>query len=168
MDNYSATPNTQPESSELSNQLFELDQYTDATTGQRFLNFLIDNLFMRFVVTYASGYLLGYLLAYTAPDFMQSLIDEGESGARFWILSFTIAYFNYLVYYTFCEKVFKGYTLGKLITGTKAIRNDGSELTFKDAILRSLSRIVPFEAFSALGGRPWHDTWTKTRVVKSR
>ena len=66
------------------------------------------------------------------------------------------------------EKLFKGYTVGKLITGTRAIREDGKELTFKNAILRSLSRMVPFEPFSAFGGSPWHDRWTKTRVIKSR
>ena len=167
MENYSESP-TVSQDSQLSEDLLQLQQYVDASTGQRFLNWLVDNLFMRFVITYASGYFFGYLLAYTAPEFMQSLIDEGESGFRFWLLGISIAYFNYLVYYTFCEKLFKGYTLGKLLTGTKAIRNDGEELTFRNCILRSLSRIVPFEAFSAFGGHPWHDTWTNTRVVKTR
>jgi uncharacterized RDD family membrane protein YckC len=36
---------------------------------------------------------------------------------------------NYLVYYTLCEKLFRGQTLGKLITGTRAIRTDGEKLT---------------------------------------
>jgi len=27
---------------------------------------------------------------------------------------------------------------------------------------------VPLEALSAFGGHPWHDRWTKTRVVKTR
>ena len=168
MDSYTENQDQQTETSQLSTELFELQQYADASQGQRFLNWLVDNLFMQFVVVHASGYFFGYLLAYTAPDFMQALIDERESGPRYWLLGFTIAYFNYLVYYTFCEKLFKGYTLGKLLTGTKAIRNDGGELTFKDAILRSLSRIVPFEVFSALGIKPWHDRWTDTRVIKSR
>jgi uncharacterized RDD family membrane protein YckC len=79
-----------------------------------------------------------------------------------------LAYFNYIIYYTFCEKLFRGYTLGKLVTGTRAIRTDGQELTFRDTILRTLSRIVPFEVFSGFGGHPWHDEWTKTMVIKSR
>lgn len=142
-------------------------QYEEATQGSRFFNFLIDNLFMRFVLSYATGYIVGYLLAYIAPDFLMSIAYE-ERGINFWLLSLILGYFNYLVYYTFCEAAFKGYTLGKLITGTRAVRNDGSNLLFKDALLRSLSRIVPFEAFSALGNAPWHDTWTNTTVIKTR
>jgi uncharacterized RDD family membrane protein YckC len=64
--------------------------------------------------------------------------------------------------------LFGGRTLGKLITGSKAVREDGTSLTWKDACLRSLSRMVPFEPFSALGGAPWHDRWTKTTVVRTR
>jgi len=66
-----------------------------------------------------------------------------------------------------CEKAFKGRTLGKVISGTRAIRNDGGELTLKDALLRSLSRLVPFEVFSGFG-TPWHDSWTNTQVIKAR
>ena len=83
-------------------------------------------------------------------------------------MAYIVGIFNYIIYYTICEKAFRGYTLGKLLSGTRAIRNDGAELTFKDAILRSLSRIVPFEVLSALAGRPWHDSWTDTTVVKTR
>lgn len=148
--------------------LFDNDiQYTEASLGQRFLNWLIDNLFMRFALSYASGYAVGYLLLAIAPDFLME-IAYGERGWRFWTLAYIVGVFNYVVYYTICEKAFKGYTLGKLLTGTRAIRNDGGELTFKDAILRSLSRIVPFEVLSAFGSRPWHDSWTDTIVIKSR
>lgn len=147
-------------------------EYTLASQGQRFLNLLIDALFMRFVLSMATGYLFGYILAAVAPEFLMEVAYEIEDGApktwRFWMLTFLLGYFNYLIYYTICEKAFKGYTLGKLITGTRAIREDGHELTFKDAILRTLSRIVPFEAFSGLGEKPWHDSWTKTMVIKSR
>jgi uncharacterized RDD family membrane protein YckC len=62
----------------------------------------------------------------------------------------------------------KGKTLGKLITGTRALKMDGGNLTWKVAFMRSLCRIVPFEAFSAFGGNPWHDRWTDTIVVKER
>jgi uncharacterized RDD family membrane protein YckC len=84
------------------------------------------------------------------------------------LLSYAIGFFNYLIYYTICEKAFRGYTLGKLLTGTRAIRDNGEELTFKDALLRSLSRLVPFEVLSGFAARPWHDSWTKTQVVKVR
>ncbi|HEX2627520.1 MAG TPA: RDD family protein, partial [Chitinophagaceae bacterium] len=68
----------------------------------------------------------------------------------------------------FCEKLFQGYTIGKLLTGTRAVRNDGKELTWKDAIVRSLCRMIPFEVLSGFAYRPWHDSITKTTVVQVR
>jgi uncharacterized RDD family membrane protein YckC len=141
--------------------------YVEAATGQRFLNFLVDNLVMRYALNWATGYVVGYFLAMTAPQFYSDIIDN--QGFNYYAVLILVGYFNFIVYYTFCEKVFKGYTLGKLITGTRAIREDGQELTLKDAFLRSLARCVPFEAFSIwFGSGLWHDTWTKTMVVKTR
>jgi uncharacterized RDD family membrane protein YckC len=163
--------NIQPEETGLADELNQFTQHIQAAQGQRFLNLLIDVLFMRFLLSKATGYLFGTILAVVAPDFLQRVAYEvtyGDRGWRFWLLSILLGYFNYLIYYSFCEKAFKGYTLGKLITGTRAIRDDGGELTFKDALLRTLTRIVPFEAFSGFGDRPWHDSWTKTSVVKTR
>ncbi|HEV7781603.1 MAG TPA: RDD family protein [Chitinophagaceae bacterium] len=145
-------------------------EFTLASQGQRFLNLLIDVLLMRFLLSKATGYLLAYLLLAIAPDFLTELAYEveGEKSWRFWVASIALGYINYLIYYTICEKAFKGYTLGKLITGTRAIREDGQELSFKDTLLRTLCRMIPFEVFSGFGARPWHDTITKTMVVKSR
>ena len=143
-------------------------EHVNAPIGARFLNFLIDNLLMRFVLTYATSYLIGIILAFAAPDFIDKLTySEGFNGTLI-LFALIVGYLNYILYYTICETAFKGYTLGKLITGTRAIREDGQPLTFRDALLRSLSRLVPFEPLSALWGNPWHDTWTKTRVIKSR
>lgn len=141
-------------------------QYTPADKGQRFLNLLIDNLFLRFGLSYATGYMLGMILLEVAPDFLYGLATE--RSIDFFLYSYLLGAINYIIYYTLCEKLFKGYTLGKLITGTRAIREDGGDLTFKDALMRSLSRIVPFEVFSGFGDVPWHDSWTKTMVIKSR
>jgi len=159
--------NIQPEESGLADELNRYIQYTQATQGQRFLNWLIDNLLMRFGLSYLSGTVVGYGMAKLFPEYTLRVINSADRSDLL-LIGLVIVIFNYLVYYSFCEKVFKGYTLGKLITGTRAIRDDGQELTFKDAFLRTLSRLVPFEAFSGFGDRPWHDSWTKTSVVKVR
>jgi len=137
----------------------------EASTGQRFGNWIIDNLFMRFALSYATGILIGMILQAVAPEVLNGIVE----GRRFdyYLVLILVGYLNYIVYYTICEKLFQGKTLGKLITGTKAIREDGQPLTFKDAILRSLVRIVPFEVFSGFGV-PWHDSWTRTTVVRAR
>lgn len=148
----------------LTNEIDPYFQYLHATQGQRFLNFIIDNILMRLTLTYASGYVVGQILQVIAPEFLLRLLDD-DSKVGLYVLSYMIVIINYLIYYTLCEKLFKGQTLGKLITGTKALRTDGQELTFKDALLRSLCRLVPLEIFSGFGV-PWHDAWTNTMVVK--
>jgi uncharacterized RDD family membrane protein YckC len=141
-------------------------QYYHATQGQRFLNFFIDNILMRLTLSYGTGFVVGKILMMLSPDLMFKLINE-DGKVGLYILAYLIVIVNYLVYYTLCEKLFRGQTLGKLFTGTRAIRTDGEELTFKDALLRSLCRLIPFEVFSGFGV-PWHDSLTNTMVVKKR
>jgi uncharacterized RDD family membrane protein YckC len=66
--------------------------------------------------------------------------------------------------------VFRGKSIGKLITGTKAVNEDGSDISFGKAFARGFSRAVPFDAFSALGdpSYPWHDKWTNTYVIDEK
>lgn len=156
-----------PEESGLADELNQYIQFTRATQGQRFVNWLVDNLLMRFGLSYLTGTIVGFGMAKLFPDYTMRVVYSSDQSDLI-LIGFIIVIFNYLVYYTFCEKVFKGYTLGKAISGTRAIRDDGLELTFKDAFLRTLSRLVPFEVFSGFAERPWHDSWTKTTVVKAR
>jgi uncharacterized RDD family membrane protein YckC len=157
---------TQATESGLSDQLISEIQLVPASTGQRFLNFLIDNLLMRFGLSFLTGAGMGVILGLLFPEYILR-VSENPEGVDLLLLAYLIWIINTLLYYTICEKGFKGYTLGKLITGTRAIRNDGNELTFKDALLRSLCRLVPFEWLSGFG-YPWHDSWTNTMVIKSR
>ncbi|MHA4808989.1 RDD family protein [Flavitalea flava] len=70
-------------------------------------------------------------------------------------------------YYSLAEAVFNGKTLGKLVTQTRAVQEDGSPITTSMAFIRGFSRLIPFEAISALGSppHPWHDKWSRTFVV---
>ena len=141
--------------------------YQYASKWQRFFNLVIDGIVLEYGVERVTGYLMGLLLNRVAPDFMEDVFSEKLFGSIL-LYAYLLGTINFLLYYTICEKAFRGHTLGKLITGTRAIRLDGGELTLKDAFLRSLSRIVPFESFSALWGAPWHDTWTRTTVIRTR
>ena len=152
----------------LADESYETNHFVYATQGQRFLNWLIDNLLMRYGLSYLTGMGIGVLISIASPKFFENIsFDEGVFGTLFW-LGILISYFNYVVYYTVCEKLFRGYTVGKLITGTRAIRQDGGELSFRNALLRSLSRCVPFEVFSGFNTLTWHDSWTDTMVIKAR
>jgi uncharacterized RDD family membrane protein YckC len=156
----------QQSESNFSDVLISEIQYAPAATWQRFLNFLIDNILMRFGLTFLTGAGAGILLGLFFPEYILR-ISESPETFDLWLLAYLVWIINTILYYTICEKAFKGYTLGKLITGTRAMRNDGDELVFKDALLRSLCRLVPFEWLSGFG-YPWHDTWTRTMVIKSR
>ncbi|MBK8496627.1 MAG: RDD family protein [Chitinophagaceae bacterium] len=153
----------------LADDAYLNNHFVYATQGQRFLNYLIDNILMRYGLSYLTGITIGTLLAVAAPEFLDNLADSESNWTIGMILvGLLVGILNYIVYYTICEKLFRGYTLGKLITGTRAIRQDGNELTFKDALLRSLSRLVPFEVFSGFNTLTWHDSWTETMVIKAR
>ncbi|SEM15347.1 RDD family protein [Chryseobacterium taichungense] len=72
----------------------------------------------------------------------------------------------YFLYALLMEYFTKGRTVGKFITGTRAISTDGTEPTFMDYFIRNISRLVPFDALSFLGGgNGWHDSWSDTRVI---
>ncbi|WP_298741989.1 RDD family protein [uncultured Chitinophaga sp.] len=149
----SVNPNTGSE--ELLGDIHEIAVLNYASQGQRLANYLIDR-----VASLAISLLTGI--------FMVSLLGESYS----WILDekisfYLLIYTGTVIYYTLAEACLKGRTLGKLITSTHAVTNDGKPLGFRDAFVRSLSRIVPFEAFSGFGAAPWHDQWTSTTVVKN-
>ncbi|MEO9021121.1 MAG: RDD family protein [Ginsengibacter sp.] len=150
----------------LTDALDPFFEYTKATQGQRFLNFLIDNVIMRLTLNYSMGFVIGKILWVIAPDFMFYLV-RGSNTIGLYLFSFMIVIASYLVYYTLCEKVFRGRTAGKFITGTRAVRWNGEELSFRDALMRSLCRFIPFELLSGFG-EPWHDSITHTMVIKAR
>ncbi len=85
----------------------------------------------------------------------------GNSGS-FQILLFLVSYILYVFFCTFSEGASRGRSVGKLVTRTKVVKEDESEIS----LIRSLCRLVPFEAFSAFGGYPWHDRWSHTKVIR--
>jgi uncharacterized RDD family membrane protein YckC len=77
-----------------------------------------------------------------------------------------LLFFSPFAYYSLCE-AFWGKTFGKVITKTKVINRDGSEIGLGKAILRTLCRLIPFEYLSYFEEERtgWHDRFTKTIVI---
>ena len=148
----------QQSGSELLAELKETLYEQPATVGQRFLNYIID-IFFFYVILIALAAIAGLVLG--------SVIGENETlfGMSL-MLQYLLIYTVLVATYTFFEAVAKGRTIGKMVTKTRAVRSDGTPLTFNDALKRSLVRIIPFEPLSAFGGHPWHDNWTNTKVIK--
>ena len=135
-----------------------------AGMGIRFANYVIDSLVfigLYYGSVFASAILLGFLAAAFRWDF----IFEDEGSPVFGLLSMITYVLIHFLYYGICEAIFQR-TLGKLITGTKVTAIDGSKPKFLRIMGRAAARLIPFDAFSYLGGpEGWHDTISKTRVV---
>ena len=136
--------------------------FTQASSGKRFANYLIDRIAVYLV--------WNYLLLKLMMPVLRLVYRTTQSMELLYACSyaFTIAFFVFIL--AVVESFTGGKTLGKLITGTRAVTQDGGRITAKNAILRALSRLVPFEPFSALGTPcfPWHDRWTKTYVIDEK
>jgi uncharacterized RDD family membrane protein YckC len=123
----------------------------DATNGTRFANLIIDSI-CRLLFALAVGVACGL-----------AGIDVRPMG-----VSFLFGLVTIFGYYVLLEGMF-GFTVGKLITGTRVVALDGSKAKFGAVVGRTLSRFVPFEPFSFLGNTAgWHDRWSGTRVIRVR
>jgi uncharacterized RDD family membrane protein YckC len=140
-----------------------MDETIFASKGQRFLNYLID------VVIY---YLIIYLIGITAVWLYESF---GYEGMYNWVVGMSPLggmAFNLTImalYYLFMEGITQR-TVGKFITGTIVLAEDGSKPEIRTIAIRTLCRYIPFEAFSFFNdsGRGWHDSITKTYVVNAK
>lgn len=110
-----------------------------------------------------------YLLIATVIMALSYLITNDNSVARTIVENNNlISYSLFFLYYTLTEFALGG-TFGKLICGYVVIDPYANKITFGKALLRTVIRYVPFEAFSCiLNERGWHDRWSKTYVVKKK
>lgn len=115
----------------------------------RFGHYLIDA-----VILYILNFILGIVLALVAP---QALFLPQIYFTLFSLIML-------VMYYFICESTMQR-TIGKLATNSIVIDEYGKKPSTGALIGRSFARLVPFEAFSCLGERGWHDQWSKTYVV---
>lgn len=123
-----------------------------ASKGRRFGTFLVD-----YICFMAFGFVFGLLIAIT-------LGQEGIAGLHR-IPRFVLGSVLVFCYYVFFESVWAR-TPGKLIFGTFVVDDAGGQPSPGQIIKRTLCRFIPFETFSFLGERGWHDSISNTRVVR--
>lgn len=141
----------------------EIREFEVADKGIRFVNFFID----RIVVTiFMFGVGMVLALFYISAGNEEALLAYEES-ISIRIMEYILGAIATVGYYVVCEYYFKGKTIGKLLTKTRAVTLDNKRMDLGTAMKRSLSRIVPFEPFSFLGTFPtgWHDKWSDTKVI---
>lgn len=135
-----------------------------ASHGKRFVNYLVDiiafEIFCAILLSIAANFY---------PPLQDWLLKTVNAGSFTYVeqLLIIVCYGTYMF---IIEAIFKGKSLGKLITGTRAVRQDGSLITVRNAQLRGLFRMIPFHPLSALTMPcyPWHDRWTKTFVIDEK
>ena len=144
-------------------RVLQVVERNKADKGYRFLNYIIDFGFTLLVMWFL-------ILVFVVVKYLITGADIEESADEIANLDPLIDLIGTLLMYAFImfvtEKISNGRSLGKLITGTKVVKIDGSALTTDDLLKRNFSRAVPFDQLSFFGNNGWHDNWSDTRVVK--
>ncbi len=134
-----------------------------ATNGQRFLNYIIDIVILYFII-FCFGTMVLLLSMLTGNS---SLLEwMGTIGNLEGYLIFIL---TMILYYTVIESYFSR-SVGKYITRTIVVNEDGSKPDSQTILKRTLCRFIPFDNFSFLGSptRGWHDSISDTYVVNKR
>jgi uncharacterized RDD family membrane protein YckC len=141
----------------------EMNYVDPVSRGVRLANFIIDRIAVVSII-----YCIQFVWEMLSPSMRETINAylSKQDSITLWMIDMMISVVFLLLYYSLFEAATRGRTLGKILTGTSAITQDGSSFTFKHALLRTLCRFIPFEPLSALGYMPWHDSLTHTAVVK--
>lgn len=131
-----------------------------AEKSKRFVNNLIDGI-LCYALTLGIGMLGNRLYSNYGFDGL-AIGDIEQNTLKLNILHLAISIVFYGLFETLTLR-----TPGKYITGTKVIMRDGKRPGETSILLRTLCRLIPFEAISFLGryNIGWHDSLSKTLVV---
>jgi uncharacterized RDD family membrane protein YckC len=140
---------------------FEVTDDLLASRGQRFLNYIIDTIIVYiliFGVSFITAIIATYIGAAGFLDWLQNL-----NGLEEYLIYFLIM----IPYFTLMETIFSK-SIGKFITKTMVVLEDGSKPESGTILRRTVCRIIPFDGLSFLGtpSRGWHDSITDTYVVR--
>ncbi|MFT5724696.1 MAG: putative RDD family membrane protein YckC, partial [Bacteroidia bacterium] len=130
-----------------------------ASRGLRFVHYIIDYFVIQVItitsesVVNCSELVLGYIYRFDTTSLILP-IDPFN-----WILVF-------FLYYFILEWRFQ-ITFGKLVSKTIVVNRWGETISITESFLRTLSRLIPLNAFSCLvkPSRGWHDKLSKTYVI---
>lgn len=127
-----------------------------AGKGRRFGTMLVD-------------YFVYYVLcAIVTVIVVLALGEQAVEGAKAYLVALPL----YVLYYAGFEGAL-GRTPGKFVFGTRVVTDRGEAPSFGQAVGRTLSRMIPFEAFSVLFASDgevigWHDSIARTKVIRAR
>ncbi|MCL1667940.1 RDD family protein [Elizabethkingia ursingii] len=141
---------------------YTLVEKSRATKWTRFFNYIID-LVIFYILVFMFGGLLGVWYSLTQSELAYSIMQAMENASR--LVDKLVSMIMYATFMFAQEWIFKGRSIGKLITGTKVVNENNEPLNTIDLLRRNFTRAIPFEALSFLGNVGLHDKWSNTRVV---
>jgi uncharacterized RDD family membrane protein YckC len=133
-----------------------------ASQNKRALNYFLDGIFLPFFMGIG-----GVIIGLISPLILGSKPNDTQITIYLAIVYlFMLGAFP--AYYIIFEYLF-GATIGKFITGTRVVTVDGGKPGFGKILVRSFTRMLPFEPLSYFFGDKrlgWHDTFSGTRVIQ--
>ncbi|WP_306353327.1 RDD family protein [Flavobacterium sp. '19STA2R22 D10 B1'] len=138
---------------------------TEANKGTRAINMVIDYtvlMLLLFVLLFG----IVFIIAIINPDYATAILGfvENTGDMADYIFGIPVAFLYYMIFETLTSR-----SIGKYITGTKVVMEDGSKPTKTAVFYRTVSRCIPFETLTfLLSARGWHDSISKTYVVNAK
>jgi uncharacterized RDD family membrane protein YckC len=136
-----------------------------ATSGKRFINWLVDKI-ISYLLVLGLVIVIGVGLELSdsgSTAYFAALEDVNPILDRLLTLLLSLPYFMIM-------ELLTGKTIGKLLTGTVVVDRYGNKPQNSDMIKRNFARLIPFDALSFLGSIPrgWHDSLSDTYVVEEK
>lgn len=125
-------------------------EFVEVSKGIRVAHALID-LVCFYIVALFNGVIMG----------LMGWLPSDEDSPVFNIMAYCIYFIYYFVFEATTNK-----TPAKFITKSVVVTVDNEKPTTLAILWRTLSRFIPFDGISFLGERGWHDSISKTKVVK--
>jgi len=145
----------------MENKKFTVTDDLLASQGQRLSNFIIDFV-IQYIIWVGVGTTISLFADVANSFFLKTWISDlsmVEKGLSFAVIT---------AFYYYLTELYFSRSIAKFLTQTFVIMKDGSKPNYKTILKRTLCRLIPFEAFSFLGGTAggWHDSMSETFVVK--
>jgi uncharacterized RDD family membrane protein YckC len=125
-----------------------------ASKGRRFGTLVVDYI----------GYFLG---GFVIVGLIEILFGQRGLEVIRSVPNFVLGLIVIVTYYVFFEGLWAR-TPGKLVFGTIVVTESGHKPSLRKIAIRTLCRFIPFEAFSFLGALGWHDSLSRTRVIRAK
>jgi len=132
-----------------------------ASRGQRFCHYIVDWIVVYSLIL-AFAFFVGLFAALTDNVGLSNWLENvGDLEGYVVLFSITILYFGFM-------ETLLSRSIGKYITNTIVVMEDGSKPAVGVIIKRSFCRLIPFDPLSFLNSnsRGWHDSISDTYVVK--